>query len=138
MSLGIDRNYMCPEYSIGTSVNGLWRLDYLRIPFPIRSPFVPYSVRNVGGDKLVVGDGFPSCAWVWEPALDRGALSRLMEFIGAGLYSASVYIRTTDNTNYRFNNYLAVMATPQTLTPVGHNVGAFETVTVNFTALVQQ
>lgn len=138
MSLDISRHFMCPEYSIGTSVNGLWRLDYLNIPFPIRTPFVPYSVRNVGGNKLVTGDGFPSCSWIWEPALDRGPLSRLLEFIGAGLFSAYVYIRTTDNTNYRFNNYLAVMAVPQELTPVGHNVGAFDAVTVAFTALVQQ
>lgn len=132
-----NAHYMCPDYKLGTSVNGLVRLDYLGIPFPTRSPFNPFSVRNVAGNKLTVGDGFPHCIWEFSPALTRGQWQSLLSFIGTGVASAYVYIRTTNNDTSSFANYYAVMNLPD-LTPVGYHVGAFEEVRVPFTGLVLQ
>lgn len=129
--------YMCPEYKIGASVAGLVQLDYLGIPFPTRSSFSPFSVRNVAGDKRVYGDGFPSCEWVWEPGLTRAQISNLLSFITAGDASGYVYIRTTKNTYSSFYNFYTVMIVPE-LEPVGYHVGAFNTVSMQFTGMVQQ
>lgn len=130
--------YNCPEWALSlTSVGTLVRLDRLGIPFPVRSPFSPYSVRNVAGNKLVVGDGFPSCTWEWAPAgMTREQWARLQSFLGSAT-SAFVYLRTTNLSESAFANYRGVMALP-TLTPVGYNVSAFEPITLPFTGLVLQ
>ena len=137
--MGFSRFLNCPEWALSTvSVNTLLRLDRLGIPFPTRSPFVPYSVKNVAGNKLLVGDGFPSCAWEYAPtAMTREQWARLKAYIGTGVASAFVYLRTTNDDESAFANYYGVMQLP-TLVPVGYNVSAFEPLTIQFTALVAQ
>ncbi len=131
-------NLDCPEWALShISVATLVRLDLLGIPFPTSSPFRPYSVLNTAGNKLVVGDGFPSCTWQWTPAvMGRNQWARLAEFLG-GASSAFVYLRTTNNNQRSFANYYGVMALPP-LVPVGFNVRAFETPALVFSALVAQ
>lgn len=133
-----SRFYDCPEWALSlTSVGTLVRLDRLGIPFPTRSPFVSYSVLNTAGNKLKVGDGFPSCTWEWAPAsMTREQWARLQNFLGTAT-SVFIYLRTTNNNEVAFANYYGVVALP-TLTPVGYNVSAFEPVVLPFTALVAQ
>lgn len=135
--MNTNRYAICPEFAIGTSVVGLKRLDYLGIPFPTRAPFSPVSVRNVGGDKRVYGDGFASCVWEWEENVLRSAMGNLMSFITSIEESGYVYIRTLKNIYSQWGNYYCVEARP-ILVPVGQNVGAFQPVSVQFTALVEQ
>lgn len=136
--MGISRFYDCPEWALSlTSVGTLVRLDRLGIPFPTRSPFVPYGVINTAGNKLKVGDGFPSCTWEWNPAsMTREQWGRLLTFFGSAS-SVYIYLRTTNNNEVAFANYYGVMALP-TLVPSGYNVSSFEPITLPFTALVAQ
>lgn len=135
--MSTNKYVMCDEYAIGTSVVGLHSLEHLGIPFPSRSSFNPFSVRNVAGDKRVIGDGFPSAVWEWEESMLRGSMSNLMSFLAESEESAYVYIRTTKNSYSQWGNYLCVMQRA-ILVPVGQGVGAWQPVSVQFSAMVEQ
>lgn len=136
--MGLARYSNCPEYALSlTSVNTMVRLPYLGIADPIRSPFVPYGVTNVAGNKLRIGDGFPSCQWDWGDAgMTREMSVRLQAYLG-GLASAYVYFRTTNNSEAPFANYYGVLSLPL-LVPAGFNTSAFEPAVWQFNAMVAQ
>lgn len=136
--MGFGRYLLCPDYKLSlTSVGTLVRLPYLGIVDPIRSPFVPYGVINTAGNKLRIGDGFPSCTWDWgDAAMTREMSSRLQAYLG-GQQSAFVYFRTTNNDESAFANYYGVLQLP-VLVPSGYGVSAFEPVVWQFNALVAQ
>lgn len=127
----------CPEFALSLISTGtLVRLDKLGIPFPIRAPYTPYGVVNVAGNKLAVGDGFPSCQWEYPDAgLTREVWMRYNAFLNNAA-SAFVYLRTLTY-GEDFSNFLGVMRLPS-LVPVGYNVKAWQPLTVSFTGLVPQ
>ncbi len=137
--MGIRKYLACPEYALSlVSTATLVQLNALGVPFPTRTPFVPYGVLNTAGNKLVVGDGFPSCVWEWADAgLTREVWARLYAFIGSGNASAYVYLRTTGIDESMFANYYGVMQLPP-LEPVGYNVRAWQALSVKFSGLVAQ
>jgi len=136
--MGLSRYLNCAEFALSlTGVGSMVRLPALGIPNPNRYTFTPYGVLNVAGNKLRVGDGFPSATWEWaEAGLSREVAQRLQNFL-SGAQSAYVYFRTPNNSEAPFANYLGVLTLPL-LVPVGYNVSAFEPMTWQFNALVQQ
>ena len=136
--MGLARYLDCAEFALSlTSVGSLVRLPALGIPDPNRYTFNPYGVINVAGNKLRVGDGFPSATWEWsEAGLSREVASRLQAFL-AGQQSAYVYFRTPNNSEAPFANYFGVLTLPL-LVSVGFNISAFEPMTWTFNALVAQ
>lgn len=136
--MGLARYLNCPEFAISlTSVGTLKRLPDIGIPDPSRYTFSPFGVINVAGNKLRVGDGFPSAAWEWPDAgLTREVTARLLAFL-SGLQSAYVYFRTPNNSEAPYANYYGVLSLPL-LVPVGDDISAFEPMTWQFNALVLQ
>lgn len=135
--MGIARYFKCPEYGLSlVSANAIVPLNRLGIPFPTRAPFVPYSVVNVAGNKLAIGDGFPTCQWEYADAgITRDVWIRYNAFL-SGVASAYVYLRTQDY-NESYSNWYGVLRLP-TLVPVGYGVQAWQPFTISFTGLVQQ
>lgn len=135
--MGIDKYFKCPEFALSlVSVGTLVPLNRLGIPSPTRASFVPYTVVNVTGNKLAVGDGFPTCAWEYADAgITREVWMRYNAFL-SGVASAYVYLRTQDY-GEAYANYYGVMRLP-TLVPVGYNVQAWQPFTISFTGLVLQ
>lgn len=136
--MGFAKFYQCPEWALSlVGVSSLVRLDYLGLAFPVRSPYVPYSVTNIAGNKLAIGDGFPSCEWQYPDAgLTREMWARFNAFLG-GAAGAFVYLRTTNNDESGFANFYGMMKMPP-LNPAGYNVRAYDPLTIQFSALVEQ
>lgn len=135
--MSIARYFKCPEFALSlVSVGTLVSLPRLGIPYPTRPTFNPYGVVNVAGNKLAVGDGFPSGGWEYaDVGILREAWLRYNAFL-SGAASAYVYLRTQDY-GEAYANYYGVMRLP-TLVPVGYNVQAWQPFTISFTGLVLQ
>jgi hypothetical protein len=101
---------LCPDFKLGLTFAGMLRLPYLGIPDPVQATFNDYPVRNVRGNGLTSGHGFPVAVWRWPNGMTREAWLSLIAFItGAG---STVYVRTRTNGAATFANYTAAIVRP--------------------------
>lgn len=131
-------SYICSDYQLGATLNGMARLPDLGVPDPYVPTFDKFSVRSQAGDGLIVGRGFPVATWQW-PSLTIDQANRLAAFVPSTDASAKVYMRTRkpDGT---FGNYYAVLVVPvltgEDGTPVEQDVAVYTDFKLRFIHLV--
>jgi hypothetical protein len=129
------------NYKIATYAAGVAGLNYLEaisgLKRPPRGFMTLYPVEYDGGDGRTVGDGYPSCKWVfdWLTQAQLNALRAYVLIAGVYLQSAQVYIRTRKDDGV-FANYLAWMHWPRDCEDKRQLGGYYEGVEIEFTNLV--
>jgi len=104
----------CPEYQIGLTATTLKDVTWYGIPYPTRSPFLPYAVVRKCGNANEIGDGFPSCIWTWS-TLSQPQIDYLLSFFTNETdATVDLYIRTYKDVGNRREaaNYAAKMFRP--------------------------
>jgi hypothetical protein len=133
-----EYDYKIAAYASG--VNGLTNLESISaLARPPRGFMTRYPVEYDGGDGRTVGDGYPSCKWVFD-WLSQAQLNALRAYVligGVYLQSAQVYIRTRKDDGV-FANYLAWMHWPRDFEEKRQVGGKYEGLEIEFTNLVVQ
>jgi hypothetical protein len=129
------------SYAIGTTVGGLTNLETLAgFGRPPRGYLTLYPVKYVGGSSQDVGDGLPTCKWVFR-SLSQAQVNALRAYVSSGstyLLSAPVYI-TTRLDDGSFATFSAFMNWPQDMESKRTEAsGLYENLEIIFTAMVQQ
>lgn len=84
----------CPDFRIGLTSTTLKDVTWYGLPYPVESPYMPYSVVRKCGNGEEKGYGYPSCTWIWETLSQPQVASILSFFEDDTDATIDVYIRT--------------------------------------------
>ena len=83
------------DFKIGASLGTLTNLESLSTPLPVpRAPFKPYARVRLAASGRSIGQGLPSCQWIFS-RLTPAQREQLRTFCPGA--SALVYIQTMTN-----------------------------------------
>ncbi len=103
---------------------------------PYGMTFQEFTVYRQSASGKEFGDGFPACEWTFD-TMHPSQMSALLNYIGTGKQSNTVYIRTRlrDGT---YKPYEAIMHRPRVGEDMEYVNNRWHNITVRFTCLVEQ
>lgn len=120
------------SYRIGATSGSMVNLEDLISVVPAGCRFNYHPLARIDGNGLSVGDGYSTCAWLFE-FLSWTDLDTMLDYL-SGEETVALYIdtRRPDNT---YDTYTAVMHRPRIPTEATQIIGGWRNVTFRFTHL---